>query len=111
MSVSHIWSLLSLLNSAILFSDDKLPLEYYAVAIKKAGAPVRIDTLSQSKVCIPGGYQPSFFSNIHINLVSAVGWVSSLAFQNSHVWQTNEPRCEKTNILHMRKQRRRSASR
>ena len=38
----------------LLFSVVNAPLEYYAVIVKKAGSPIRIDSLALSKACTPG---------------------------------------------------------
>ena len=63
---------------------------------------------------VPGGHVLGSGSPIGLrimNIVSVSLWVS----RGQSVWtmkqKRNEPRLEKTNVLHMRKQRRRSASR
>lgn len=44
--------MISHLNYLVIISD----LNYYAVAVKKAGSPVRIDNLKDRNACIPGKY-------------------------------------------------------
>ena len=50
-----IWAQIGLLFiSVCIFTGTNTPLEYFSVAIKKAGTPVTIDRLAMMKACIPG---------------------------------------------------------